>query len=390
VKGNVDSYMTAAGKRWRIRYDLPPDPITGRRRATTKRGFTRERDAQRALREILVSVERGTYVEPSQAPLGAYLGRWLDGIRVRPTTLAQYRQCADVYVIPRLGGIPLHALTPEHLDGLYRQLERSGRRDGRGLAPKSVRHVHTMLRKALQDATQRGHVLRNVADLANPPTAKQARSTAPKDRVWTGEQLRMFLESVRDDRMHAAWHLLATTGMRRGELLGLRWSDVDLDARRLHVEQALTVVGGKPTWTLVKTDRGSRVVALDQVTVAVLRAHRTTQLEERMVAGPVWHEDEHGPLVFTRQDGGPVHPERLSDWFEQRCGSAGLPHIGVHGLRHSYITVALRAGVSPEVLSPRVGHADVAITLSIYAHVRREDDEAAAATAASAILGWPK
>jgi len=140
----------------------------------------------------------------------------------------------------------LQALTAEHLDALYRELERSGKRDGTGLAPKSVRHVHVMLRKALQDAVERGHVLRNVADLANPSTQKQARSSAARERVWTGAQLQAFLAHVAADRLYAAWHLFATTGLRRAELLGVRWTDVDLDGGRLTVAQTVTLAAGKP------------------------------------------------------------------------------------------------------------------------------------------------
>lgn len=159
--------------------------------------------------------------------------------RFRETTLANYRQCAEVYVIPRIGGVKLQALTPEHLDGLYRELERQGKRAGPcrvagptcrehgcsaskhgGLAPKSVRHVHTMIRKALQDAAERGHVLRNVADLSHPPTQKAASSKRAREKAWTASQLRTFLDSMRDDRLAACWHLLGLTGLRRAECSG--------------------------------------------------------------------------------------------------------------------------------------------------------------------------
>lgn len=388
MKGFVASYQTKTGRRWRIVYDGPPDLQTGKRRQHQKRGFVRERDAQRALREALGSVEQGTYVESSKTTVAEYLRQWLDGIRVKPTTLANYRQSAEIYVIPRIGGVAVQALRAEHLDTLYRELERSGKRDGTGLSPKSVRHVHTMLRRALRDAVDRGHVLHNVADLANPPTQRQARSRAAQHNVWTGEQLRRFLAHVEGDRLYAAWLLLATTGMRRGEVAGLPWRDVDLDGARLRVAQTVTVASGSLVWAdEAKTDAGGRVVALDPTTVTALRAHWTRQQKERRAVGPGWVDDEHGPLVFPWADGTPIHPDRMRDALASHARACGLPVITVHGLRHSYSTAALRAGVSPEVLSKRIGHADVATTLSVYAHVRDEDDEHGAATAAAAILG---
>lgn len=260
--------------------------------------------------------------------------------------------------------------------------------DGTGLAPKSVRSVHTMLRKALQDAVERGHVLRNVADLSNPPTQRQARSRAAQRKVWTGEQMRAFLAHVTDDRLYAAWLLFATTGMRRGEVAGLRWVDVDLEAARLQVAQTVTVAGNVLVWAEdARTEAGARTIALDPVTTAALRAHRARQREERMLMGPGWVDDSHGPLVFAQADGSATHPDRFLRLLATRAKGCGLPVIDVHGLRHSYATAALRAGVSPEVLSKRLGHADVAITLSIYAHVRPSDDEDAAVRAAAAILG---
>jgi integrase len=347
------------------------------------------------MREALGRVDQGTYVEPSKILVADYLRRWLDGIRVEPTTLANYRRCDELYAIPTetpegqprpgIGRVPLQKLTAEHLDALYRYLEREGRRGGGPLKAKSVRHVHTMLRKALQDAVERGYLLRNVADLAHPPSQKQARSRKARDDVWTAEQLRAFLRDVEGDRMYAAWLLFATTGMRRGEVMGLEWTAVDLDAGRLKVAGTITTVDGKlHRKQYPKTAAGEREFALDRATVAALRAHRARQRRERLAAGPAWQESD---LVFTRLDGRPVRPEWLLDTLKRRAQTLSLPQIDIHGLRHSYVTASLRAGVSPEVVQRRVGHAQVATTLGMYAHVRREDDEHAAETVAGAILG---
>ncbi|MBW3578521.1 MAG: site-specific integrase [Actinobacteria bacterium] len=385
MRGSVGSYDTKRGRRWQVVYDLPPG-ADGRRRQAKRRGFATRRDAQAELRKALAAADEGRHVDHSPQTLADYLRAWLAGVAVKPTTLENYRTCAEAYAIPRLGGVKLQALTAEHIDALYRDLERSGRRDGGPLAPKSVRHVHTMLRRALQVAVERGHVVRNVADLAHPPSRTATRSKAARDKAWPAEQVRTFLAHVQGDRLYALWYLIATTGLRRGEALGLRWSDLDLDGGRLRVAQTVTVADKRPVWsTDGKTGSAERTIALDTSTVAVLRGHRKGQLAERLAEGLSARPDRG--LVFCWEDGRPIHPDRASTWFLRHCRALGLPEIGVHGLRHSYATAALRAGVSPHVVSKRLGHASVAITLDVYAHVFVGDDESAAEVAAAAILG---
>lgn len=405
MSGYCKKYDTKAGKRWRVIYDGPPDPETGKRRQRQKRGFTRERDAQRFLRDQLAKVEDGTYVARSTQTLAEYLRDALDGMKLRDTARANYEGAAR-YVIPRIGGVKLQALTPEHLDKLYRELERHGKRAGKcstagvtcrehgckperhaGLAPKSVRHVHTCLHRVLAEAVKRGHLPRNVASLANPPTQEQAKSKKAKDGVWTAEQLGTFLRHVASDRLYAAWVLVCTTGMRRAEILGLRWKDVDLKAGTLTIAQTVTVAGNKLVWQdQAKTKAGARTVALDPATVAALHEHRKRQPDEREAAA-TWCDDEHGPLVFTDEHGAVFQPDRFLRTLRRHADACGLPRTDVHGLRHAYATAALHAGVNVEVLSARLGHASPSITLDVYSHVLDGDDAQAAATVATAIFG---
>lgn len=410
-EGYIETYTTKGGdKLYRIRYDLPPtyDAETGDliRKQRRQSGFKTSKAASKALRDVLGRRDAGLgTVEPSRDPLAKYLGAWLAGLRVKPTAKDNYRVAAEVHVIPRLGGVRLSDLNAEQVDGLYRELEAHGKRARLcrtagvtctehdctpdlhdGLAPKSVRHVHTMLRKALQDAVQRGYLIRNVVDLANPPTQRDARSLRARDKAWTTTQLRAFLTAARQDRLWPLWRLLAQTGMRRGELLGLTWNAIDLDGCQLTIRGTVTEVGGAVVtsdWT--KTDAGQRTLGLDAQTVDALRAWKRRQLEERMAAGPAW-VDADGALV-TAEDGHALRPSYVSRRFLKLCRALDLPAIGIHGLRHTYATASLRAGVSPEVISERLGHASVAITLSIYAHVLERDDQAAADLAAAAIDG---
>lgn len=370
------------------------DIAGGERRQMTKGGFRRKKDAESALRERLGAVEDGTHVAATRITVEDYLAQWVAGLRVKPSTLSNYEVCINVHLVPRvtrdgrprpgIGHLQLQHLQPEHLDALYRWLEREGKRNGGPMAPKSVRHVHTCIRKALQDAVDRRRLVRNVADLANPPSQKQARSFKARDRVWTTAHLRTFLQGVDEDRLHACWLLVATTGMRRGEVAGLRWIDLDED-RRLHIRHTRTQVAGRTiAQDSTKTEAGARVIALDEATVGALRSHRVRQLEERMAWGAGWTDSGY---VFVDEAGEPFKPDWILRRFQKLAAALDLPPIDFHGLRHSYATAARRAGVDIEVLSHRLGHSDVAITLNTYRHVSPDDDLAAADQAAGAILG---
>jgi integrase len=206
----------------------------------------------------------------------------------------------------------------------------------------------------------------------------------PEMRVWSPEQLRAFLEKVRGDPLYAAWLLLATTGMRRGEVAGLRWVDVGLDAGRVSPRRPRVVVNYEVVVSEPKTAKGRRSLALDPATAAALREHRTRQLQQRLAVGPRWQDSG---LVFTWPDGRAIHPERFSSWFEQHARAAGLPKIRLHDVRHSYATAALAAGVPAKVVSERLGHANIAITMDTYSHVLPGLDSQAAGTVARLILG---
>jgi integrase len=209
-----------------------------------------------------------------------------------------------------------------------------------------VRNVHGCLHVALEAAVARGYLPSNVADLANPPKARRARSRNARDHCRTREQLVTFLDHGRtsDNRLYPLWFLIATTGLRRAEALALRWTDVDLDPARLTIRQTVTVADGVIVWQRdAKSDDSERTIALDTRTVTVLNDHRRRQLEQRLAAGPVWStHPQDQDLVFTRADGTAIPPKRASQLFTRHVDTAGLPRIGVHGLRHSWATLARR------------------------------------------------
>ncbi len=361
-----------------------PDPVTGKRRQRSRGGFRTKRECQAALNEALAALRVGTFVESSKRTVASYLvDEWLSAMRpprVRPSTWLSYQRNIERHVIPALGNIELQRLTPAQLTAFYRSLLTDVRLDGRGsLSAKSVKNIHGVLHSAFKDAMRWGYVARNVADATDPPKV-----VTPEMRVWSPTQLRSFLAHVRDDRLYAAWMLFTTTGMRRGEVAGLRWSDVDLTTGRVTPRKPRVQVNYKVHVSEPKTAKGKRSLALDPVTVAALRRQRACQAEERLAVGPAWQDSG---LVFTWPDGRPIHPERFSKWFEQRARTAGLSKIRLHDLRHSYATAALAAGIPAKIVSERLGHANIAITMDTYSHVLPGLDALAAGTVARLILG---
>jgi integrase len=258
------------------------------------------------------------------------------------------------------------------------ELVASGGKGGRALSPKTVRYVHTTLRRALRDAVADGLVVRNVAAQARPPRARRVEM-----HTWTAAEVKTFLASVRENRLYAAWLLLATLGLRRGELLGLRWQDVDTDAGRIAVRHTLVMVDGKPAMAEPKTAKGRRSIALAPDVADALRRHRAQQAAERLAWGAGYTDSG---LIFTTEDGRAIHPEMFSGMFGRLAARAGLPAIRLHDLRHSTASILLARGVHPKVVSELLGHATIALTLDTYSHVIPSLQEEAAGVMAAAVL----
>lgn len=247
------------------------------------------------------------------------------------------------------------------------------------LSPTTVRGAMVMARKALEDAVG----WRRLA--WNPARAVKAPAPSPSPmRVWSADELRAFLVAVEGDRLHPVFVVLASTGMRRGEALGLRWTDVDMAAGRLAIRQTIGRVGGRTMQGEPKSQRSRRSIAIDPATVAVLRRHRAGQLEERLRWGSL-HRD--ADLVFAREDGSPVNPEYVGRTLRRYARLAGVPTIRPHDLRHTWATHALSAGVHPKVVADRLGHSKIAVTLDTYSHVLPAVEEEAANRVAGLLFG---
>jgi integrase len=367
-------------KRWRVRYDAPRGP-DGRRRQRMKRGFATRRAAQQWLAETTTSIAKNSYIAPQRRTVDQYADQWLPSVRLslEPTTFALYETLYRAYVRPALGGVQLQQLTRDQLATFYGSLRT---RTGRPLAAKTVRGIHVFVHKMLADAVEGNLLARNPADGVHRRLPKASKRPAT---VWTAEQTGAFLASVSDHRLYAAFLVFATTGMRRSEVLGLRWTGVDLDAGTLAVVGKLVLVGGVPTLADgTKTERSERAVDLDASTVAELRDHRKRQAAERLAWGEGYVD--HG-LVFCQENGEPLHPSRFLKAFGRLTRDAGLPPIRLHDLRHGWATAALKGGVHPKVVQERLGHSSIATTMNLYSHVMPGLGKQAAEQVASSILG---
>lgn len=361
-------YTAKKGKQYYAVVYEGVDPATGKERRQWVPAGPRRADAERLVTELVKRRNDGQPNSRDKTTLGEYLTeKWLplQRAQLRRSTYDSYRRNITLHVLPALGRVPLHKLAPEDLDAFYARLLTEGRRDGRGgLSAKTVRLVHLVIHKALKDALRKGSVVRNVASVADPPKLSSAKRREIK--VWTAEQLRAFLDQIRDSRSFAALFVTAHTGMRRGEILGLRWCDVDFDASRLSVRQALISVAYEKQLSDVKTGSGRRTIDLDERTLSVLRQWRKSQAEERLALGGRYHD---GDLVFCRPDGDPIHPDLFSQTFDRAVAKSGLPEITLHDLRHTHATLLLKAGVPVKVVSERLGHSNPGFTMSVYQHV---------------------
>lgn len=300
---------------------------------------------------------RGTKL--SDTTLAEFLRtEWLPAIRttVRATTFAHYVTHVECQMIPHLGHLRLNEINGRAINGFYATLLARGRVDGNGgLAASSVRRLHAALHKSLKDAVRWGYLSENPVDAADPP---KSRAEGPKEMAtWSAPQVREFLSLVRDDRLYPFWFLLATTGMRRGEALGLRWCDIDLDAGHILIRQSVVNVGREVQLSTPKTSRSRRVIAIDERTCQVLAEFRARSVDI----------DPKG-LIFERCFRSGISPTAATKRFRRLILAHGLPLIRLHDLRHTHATLALQAGVHPKIVSERLGHSTVSLTLDVYSH----------------------
>jgi integrase len=354
--------------RWCASVTLPG----GRRKSYY--GQTRQEVAQK-LTQGLTAVQHGLPVPKERLTVQAYMLDWLQGMaaRVRLTTHVRYERVIRRHILPTLGPQSLARLGPEHLHKLYADLLEHG------LTAAGVRLAHAVLSRGLRDAYRFGLVARQVTTLVTPPRIPRHAML-----VMTAPEARRFLEITKGTRYHALFVLALSTGMRQGELLALRWQDVDLDRGVVRIQQAVARVHGTLTVSEPKTARGRRQIALTPQAIQALRHHRSQQAAERLRLGPVWHDQG---LIFCSLVGTFLDPAHLTTRvFQPLLRRAALPHMRFHDLRHTAATLLLAEGVHAKVVSEMLGHATIGLTLDLYSHVL-PDMQSAAALAMERVLG---
>jgi integrase len=318
-------------------------------------------EARRALREARANADHGLVFDADNLKVGEYLDRWLsDSVSdtVKATTFERYEQITRLHLKPALGRVKLKALTPAHVRGLYREKLEAGS------PARTVRYVHTTLHKALKQAVMDGLIPRNATEAVRPP-----QPTREEMHPLTPEHAKHLLKVAHEtgDRLEALYALAVHTGLRQGEVLGLKWDDVDLDDGSLQVRRTLAITKDGPVFTTPKTAGSRRSVKLTSKATDALRSHLTRQLAEIDRVGSLWSENG---LIFASETGEPLDRRTVTNMkFKRLLKRAGLPQIRFHDLRHMCATLLLTRNVNPKIVSEMLGHSTIAITLDIYSHV---------------------
>jgi integrase len=360
---------------WRLKFDTGRDPKTGKRRVqfVTVRGTRKQ--AQSELTRLLAARDSGTMVAPSKLALAEYLRTWIttaETISIAPKTAERYRQLIERQISPHLGMIPMQEIKAAHIANWHAALLKVGSHKGLPLSSRTVGHAHRVLHKALRDAVKHELLLRNPAALVSPPTV-----TVDEMKTLGSDQVKVVLEAMIETPIYPQIAVLLLTGMRRGELMGLQWRDVDFDAKKVRIERSVekTKAAGLRLKS-PKTRHGRRLIALSDAGVDILREHRKAILERRLALGLGRLPDD--AFVFGNYEGSVRDPDRITQDWKRFAAARGLPRVTLHALRHSHASALIASGTDPVIVSRRLGHASPIVTMSVYAHLFDRGDETAA------------
>ena len=386
-------YVVKKKKAWYIILEMDREQggrqqkwVSPRKQLGLKKPATKKQ-AEELLVILLADLQRGTYVAPNDMTLSDLLDRWMEvhaKHNLAKTTYAIYDAHISNHIKPELGMIQVSKLKAFHLQQFYSKKLEGGRADKKsgGLSPKSVVGIHKVISSALKVAVTWELVVKNVAESISPPRIPET-----PQQTWTTDHAQTFLGSISKHRLHPLYVLAIVTGMRRGEILGLRWQDIDWDKSTIHIVQSMVATPAGPIITDTKTSSGRRSVVISDGLVALLKEHREKGLEEDVFRGSRNVEvQSSAQLVFTSERGTPLNPRNLLRHLQSACERAGVPKIPFHALRHTHATIMLKKGVHPKIVSERLGHSRVGVTLDIYSHVLPGMQAEAASLAELAVL----
>ncbi|MFC1967418.1 tyrosine-type recombinase/integrase [Chloroflexota bacterium] len=368
-------HVRKRGNNWAVVIELPRDAASGRRKQKWIPVKGTKRDAERKLRDVLHTMDKGIYLEPNKVSLGEWLRQWLNdyvSIHTTDRTQESYSSIVERHLVPALGAIRLVELQPQHIQRYYAKALSEGRADGTGgLSARSVVYHHRILSKALDYAVKMNMVVRNVLSVVDPPRVARTQMA-----TLNAEEVVKFLDAAKDTDYFVMFATLLYTGLRRGELLALKWRNLDLDKGSLIVtETAYKLGNGQYVIKEPKTAHSRRTVSLSPALIALLKEYRADQELLRIQLGLGLTDND---FVFIRHDGSPINPNAVTLAFKRVLKKAGLKNIRLHDLRHTHATLMLKAGEHPKIVSERLGHSNIGITLDTYSHVLPGLQEAAA------------
>jgi integrase len=378
----MTGHVRRRGERsWELKFDLGTDPVTGKRLTRYHSFKGTKREAEVELVRLKAGADRGEYVDPSKLTLTEFLDRWEAWVatQVSAKTLERYKELTAHHVRPHLGAIRIQRLKTVNFAELYGKLQKP-KPDGAGLAPRTIGHVHRLLHRVFGHAVKWGMVTINPVAAAEPPRVQRTEIT-----ILTPDQIKSVLQALRGRRLYGVALTGLATGMRRGEIVALRWGDVDLDSGKIRVERSLEQTNAGLAFKEPKTKAGQRIVAIPSSVAAELRNHWREQQEQRLALGMGKSGAED--LVFPRWDGNPWPPDRLSSTWAKTVSALKQPKVTFHALRHTHASQLIAAGLDVVAVSRRIGHRNPTITLTVYAHLFGNTDERAAAAVEDALAG---
>jgi integrase len=369
-------------KSWELKFDLGTDPLTGKRltRYHSVKGTKREAEAE--LVRLKAGADRGDYIPSAKTTLSQFLDRWESwaATQVSAKTLERYKELAALHVRPHLGAAPLQKLKTINFAELYGKLQRAKTQGGAGLAPRTVGHVHRLLHRVFGHAMKWGMVANNPVAAAEPPRVQRA-----EIEILTPDQIRTVLRALQGRRLYRIAVVGLSTGLRRGEMVALRWGDIDLDSGKITVERSLEQTNAGLATKAPKTKAGRRVVSIPPSVAAELRKHWRERQELRLALG--FGKAAADDLVFARPDGSAWPPDSLTADWARTIRVLKLPKVTLHALRHTHVSQLIASGLDVVTVSRRIGHGNPTVTLTVYAHLFGNTDERAAAVVESALAG---
>ncbi|WPS86510.1 tyrosine-type recombinase/integrase [Brevibacillus halotolerans] len=359
----MKGHFRKRGSKWSFGVALGTDPNTGKRRQITRSGFKTKKEAEAACAQLISEFENEQYIKESKETYGEYLLDYMENTArhtIRPSTFDFHLFIAKKHIIPEIGSLKIKDLTPRHLQKLYSKKLKAG------LASSYIRNMHAVISKSLKTATEWGLVRENIASLTTPPRIEKRQV-----QTWSLEQANHFLDTIKfrktgNRKFHIVYVLAIYCGMRKGEILGLRWQDCDLEQGYIRIQQTIVKADGRLTFQAPKTRNSVRTIDVPEFAIQSLKTHQLMQKEKRLSLGSAYNDHD---LVVANWNGTPVLPSDLNKDFKVACQFAKVPAIRFHDLRHTHATLLLQLGENPKVVSERLGHADVNITLNTYAHV---------------------